>query len=140
MAYLDTSILGAYYCPEPLSAVVTAAMQALSQAVINPLVEVEFCSLLSLKVRRATLTPAAANVILAQFRDNLAQGLYQVVPLGPSELELAGNWLARFDTPLRTLDAVHLATALAHKQEMLTADMALARAARHIGVACRLLP
>jgi predicted nucleic acid-binding protein len=112
---------------------------AASDAVISPLVEVEFCSLLSLKVRTAALNRAAAIAVLAQFRIHVADGLYRFVDSGPAEFELARGWLSRFDTPLRTLDALHLAMAFAHRQELITTDKILGRAAKKIGVPCRLV-
>lgn len=139
MAYFDTSILGACYCPEPLSGAANAAMAAEPQIVISPLVEVEFCSVLSLKVRRGVMDRAEAGAALGRFQAHLAEGLYRVVETGPSAFELARNWLARCDTALRTLDALHLATAFIHGQELLTADKLLNQAAQQIGVKCRLL-
>jgi hypothetical protein len=112
---------------------------SISEAVISPLVEVEFCSLLSLKVRTATMNRSDASAVLAQFRVHIADGLYRLVEAGPREFELARGWLARFDTPLRTLDALHLAMAFAHRQEVITTDKMLGRAARQVGVKCRLV-
>lgn len=139
MAYLDTSILGAYYCPETLSAVANAAIATVTDAVISPLVEVEFCSVLSLKVRSAAMDRTDASTVLAQFRVHLGDGLYRLVETGPREFALARGWLERFDTPLRTLDALHLATAFAHHQEILTSDKLLHQAAQQVGVKCRLV-
>jgi len=139
MPYLDTSVLGSYYCPEALSSAVDATLKRITDAVISTLVEVEFCSLLSLKVRTAAMDRAGASAVLAQFRLHVADGMYRRVESGDREFELARGWLTRFDTPLRTLDALHLATAFAHHQEMITTDKLLARAARKLGVACRLV-
>ncbi|TLY64491.1 MAG: type II toxin-antitoxin system VapC family toxin [Gammaproteobacteria bacterium] len=50
-AYVDTSILGAYYCPEPLSAAAERALRQFKTPVISVLSEVEFCSLISKKHR-----------------------------------------------------------------------------------------
>jgi hypothetical protein len=137
--YLDTSILGSYYCPEPLSSVVAAVLKTVPDAVISPLIEVEFCSLLSLKVRTAALDRASANAVLSQFRVHMADGVYRLIESSEREYELARGWLSRFDTPLRTLDALHLATAFAHRQEVITTDKLLERAARKLGVTCRLV-
>ena len=45
-AYVDTSILAAYYCPEPLSAAAEDALRRIEAPAISVLTEVEFCSLL----------------------------------------------------------------------------------------------
>jgi uncharacterized protein len=139
LAYLDTSILGSYYCPESLSAAANSAVASVAEAFISPLVEVEFCSLLSLKVRTGAMDRADASAVLAQFRVHVADGLYMLAEQGPREFELARTWLARFDTPLRTLDALHLATAFANRQEMITTDKIMGRAARQVGVKCRIV-
>lgn len=48
-AYIDTSVLGAYYCPEPLSGAAEAALLELRDPCISPLTEVEFASLVARK-------------------------------------------------------------------------------------------
>src|SRR2546430_15364544 len=50
-AYVDTSILGAYYCPEPLSAAAEKALRQFKTPDISVLSEVEVCSLISKKYR-----------------------------------------------------------------------------------------
>jgi len=122
-----------------LSVAANAAVASVSRPVISPLVEAEFASLLSLKVRTAAMNRADASTVLAQFRLHVSNGLYHFVETGPTEFALARDWLARFTTPLRTLDSLHLATAFAHGEEMLTTDKLLARGARQVGVKCRLV-
>lgn len=139
MAYLDTSVLGSYYCPEPLSTEVNAALVRVRGPVISSLVEVEFSSLLSLKVRVGAMNRAAAFRVLPQFKVHVSDGLYAFVDVGEREYELARDWLGRFDTPLRTMDALHLAAAFAHQQELLTTDKALSKSAKQLGVKCRLI-
>ena len=82
---------------------------------------------------------ADANAVLSQFRVHLSDGLYQMVEMGLREFELARTWLATFNTPLRTLDSLHLATAFANRQEILTTDKIMSRAAKQVGVKCRLI-
>jgi predicted nucleic acid-binding protein len=50
MVYLDTSILVAYYYPEPISALVEKFVRALSRPRICMLTEVEFAFALAKKV------------------------------------------------------------------------------------------
>ena len=40
--YIDTSVLGAYYCPEPSSATAENALRQIAVPVISTLTEVEF--------------------------------------------------------------------------------------------------
>lgn len=139
MYYLDTSILGAYYCDEILSQVVTRFLSRLEKPLISTLVELEFYSLLSLKVRTGDLTRPQAQSMLARFRTHLASDLNRMVDIGPVEYAAARDWLGRFDSPLRSLDALHLAAASVNSHELLTTDKPFARAARHLGVPCQLL-
>jgi len=59
--YVDTSILGAYYCPEPLSAAAEDALRQFKTPVISVLSEVEFCSLISKKCRLKELKERQAK-------------------------------------------------------------------------------
>lgn len=139
MGYTDTSVLVAYYYPEPLSPKVNKALSGPAPLVISPLVEVEFHSAIARKVRLEELEPSDAAPLLSRFRAHLEGGYYRMVPIEAREYELARDWIAKLLTPLRTLDALHLATAFANDLEILTADKPLARAAKHFGVNCRLL-
>ena len=139
MAYLDTSILGSYYCPETLSEVVNRALTALDDARISVLVEVELCSLVALKVRTGEMARPTARKVLAQFREHLSGGYYEILDIGPREYDIALAWLSGFNTPLRTLDALHLACAFVHGQAIWTSDKLLAQAAGILGVDCKLI-
>src|SRR6202043_3502154 len=63
-AYIDTSVLGAYYCPELLSAAAEDALRRIEAPVISTLSEVEFCSLISKKRRLKEFNPRQAKEIL----------------------------------------------------------------------------
>jgi len=139
MGYLDTSALVAYYCPEALSAQVEAEMAREAELTISPLVDVELHSAVAQKVRTADLDISDAHRIVSRFRLHLSSGQYRVVPIGEREYELARDWLARFTTPLRALDALHLAATFANDLTVLTADQVLARCAKHFGVKCKLI-
>lgn len=139
MAYIDTSVLAAYYCPEPLSRTVQKTLAKLSELVISPLVEVELYSALAAKVRARELEAASAGRILDMFRRHLADGFYDVVPVAAAEYALARAWIGRFSSPLRAPDALHLAAAFDNGLTLLTADKDLARSADHFGVRCELV-
>ncbi len=136
MAYIDTSVLAAYYCPEALSRKVQARLAQLDEPVISPLVELELHSAVAQKVRAAEMSEADGRRILALFRVHLADGYYRIVPIESREYQLARDWIASFAAPLRTLDALHLAAAFANALPLLTADRSLARAAESLGLAC----
>jgi len=138
-AYIDTSVLVAYYCPEPLSARAEEVIHGGDAAAISPLTEVEFCSALAIKVRMRELDVEIAGRLLSRFQRHLEKGRYHVVPVGAREHTLACDWISRFVTPLRTVDALHLAVAFTNDLPLLTADKDLARSAEHFGVEHKLI-
>ena len=139
MPYLDTSVLGSYYCPEALSQSVNRVLASVADAVISPLVEVEFYSLLALKVRTREMTRAGAQAVVARFRAHRGDQLYRMVEIGAAEYGRASDWLGQFAIPLRALDALHLAAAIANGQTLITTDKALAAAAGQLRVSCQLI-
>lgn len=129
-AYIDTSVLGAYYCPESSSAAAEAALRQIKTPVISLLSEVEFCSLLSRKRRLKELTERQMSAVLDLFGTHVAEGFYRRVALTSEHFLTARTLVASAQTSLRTLDGLHLATALAENLPLVTADQDLAKAAR----------
>jgi len=128
--YVDTSILGAYYCPEPLSAAAEDALRQFKTPVISVLSEVEFCSLISKKCRLKELKERQAKEILDLFSNHVAEGFYRRVSLSTEHFLKARLFVASMDRALRTLDALHLAVALAEGLTLVTADREFARAGK----------
>lgn len=139
MSYIDTSVLVAYYCPEPISAKVEKVILRADPPTVSHLAEVEFVSAVARKVREKLLSREAANRILNEFQSHLNQLLFKRIPIEGDHFRLAFNWLALFEMPLSTLDALHLAAASANNMEMITADRQLSRAARKLGIQFRLI-
>ncbi|HBR50409.1 MAG TPA: VapC toxin family PIN domain ribonuclease [Nitrospira sp.] len=138
-AYVDTSILAAYYCPEPLSSAAEHALRNLSSPMISDLTLVEFASAISRKVREKTFSRESAVQLMTQFEPHLAEGYYKVLALKARDYHLAHSWLGQLTGTLRTLDALHLAVAQTAEISILTADRRLAAEARRLGVSVRLL-
>lgn len=139
MHYLDTSVLTAYYCPESRSAHVQQRLARLDGPTISPLVAVELCCTIARKVRAGHLDRRAAIRLFAEFESQLAEPRFQMVPIDAAEYDLARQWIVQLVSPLRVLDALHLAAAHAHDLVLLTADGQLAAAAKHFGVKHRLI-
>ena len=139
MAYIDTSLLAAFYCPEPLSQTAQKKLSKVARLVISPLVELELYSAVAAKVRAKEIAAASAGQVLDMFRKHLAEGCYDLVPIETAEYAMARDWIGRFSTPLRAPDAIHLAAAFDNDLTLLTADKALAGAAKHFGVHCELI-
>lgn len=139
MYYVDTSVLVPYYYPERLSPEVHNVLGNVKQPVISPLVELEFCSAISAKVRTKELEAAAAARILNLLRKHLTEGYYNIIPVDIDLYRQGIDWIGRLSSSLRTLDAIHLAAAFANDLTLLTADAALARSAEQFEVRCKLV-
>jgi hypothetical protein len=129
-AYVDTSILGAYYCPEPLSAAAEKALRQFKIPAISILSEVEFCSLISKKYRLGELRQRQAKEILDLFSSHVAEGFYRRISLNTEHFIKARLLVASINASLRTLDALHLAVALSEGLTLVTADREFARAGK----------
>lgn len=139
MALIDTSVLVAYFCPEPLSERASRELDKATERIITPLIAVELASALAIKTRTGQADPGSGRTVIRQFRKHVDAGLFVLRQVTVADYWRAFDWLAAFDTPLRTADAVHLACAANQKQRLLTADQELAHTARKLGIACTLL-
>ena len=139
MTYLDASVLAAYYCPEALSDQAESAILKAKEPLLSQLVDVELQSAVARKIREKSLHKADGIEILTRFRLHLDSNCYRRFPLESKHYDIAGTWISRFDVPLRTLDALHLAICFDANATLLTADAGLARAARHFRVNVQLI-
>jgi predicted nucleic acid-binding protein len=138
-AYVDTSVLGAYYCPEPLSSAAESALLGLRDPCISSLTEVEFTSLIARKRRLKELGGRQANQVLQLFGQHVAEGHYRRLPLGTEHFVRARELIASLTSALSTLDALHLSVALSAGIPLITADRDFVRAARRHEVAATLI-
>ena len=129
-ADIDTSVLGTYYCREPLSSAAEAALVRLHEPCISPLTEVEFASLIARKRRLGELGEREAGEVLRLFGQHVADGHYRRLSLGAEHFFRARDLIASMASALSTLDALHLTVALSAGVPLLTADKDFARAAR----------
>ena len=139
MPYIDTSVLAAYYCPEPLSDKAEKVLRAGPDIFISDLTEVELASAVSRKVREKEIGASDANKIFNQFQYHVAQQLYHYLPIDSSHFQMAREWISGFTTPLRTLDGLHLALAASNNTALITADQQLAQSAEYFGINVQLL-
>ena len=139
MYYLDTSVLTGYYCAEERSQRVARVLSAMKGPSISPLVEVEFYCTVARKVRAGTMERSDAEMVFSRFQLHLAEPRFRILQIDSSEYALARNWIARLMTPVRALDAIHLAIASFNNLTLVTADKDLARSARHFGVKQKLI-
>jgi len=109
------------------------------QPAVSALTEVELVSAMARKVREKTLLKENANRVLREFQSHLKDMLFRRLPLERQHYDIAFTWLAQFSTPLRTLDALHLAVAAGNDLKMITADKQLSISGRKLGVPTVLL-
>ena len=129
-AYIDTRILGAYYCPEPGSQAAETAVRRFNSPVISALSEVEFHSLVAKKVRMKELDAAHAKAVLDLFANHIAEGFYRRLVLTPEHYMKARTLIDLFRITLLTLDALHLAVSIIEQLPLITSDQILAEAAK----------
>ncbi|MBN2450464.1 MAG: type II toxin-antitoxin system VapC family toxin, partial [Lentisphaeria bacterium] len=91
------------------------------------------------QVRAGACSRAAAESIFRLFRSHLGVPRYRVVPVEGTDYVRARDWIARMGTPLRVLDALHLAVSRAHGLTVVTADRGMAAAAAALGIPYELL-
>lgn len=134
MYYIDTSVLVAYYCPEPFSEKAESFLTAHPQLAISYLTELELFSAVSRKIREGGMTPEDGNRVTAKFLSHLDNYFYTILPVESHHYKLARDWIGHFSTPLRSLDSIHLAIASQETATIVTADKGLAKSAELLAV------
>ena len=134
MAYIDTSALVAYYCPELMSEAIERRLLSITRPSISYLTDVEIASAISRKIHDEELTPSDGNRILNLYQSHINQHLFSWLPLDLSHFQMAKSWIAQFSTALRTLDALHLAVAQTNALPVLSLDRQLLEAAEYFGI------
>lgn len=120
--------------PEPLSEKVQELYGAPDRISISDLVEIELFAALSLRIRTGSLEMDAARRIAELFASHLEDGLYTKLHLSAGRYRTARNYIARFDLPLKSPDALHLAVCNTQDLTLLTANRQLARNADALDV------
>jgi uncharacterized protein len=100
---------------------------------------VELFSAVARKLRMREISPEEARQIALNFQTDLDENFYSRIPLEAIHYNLARDWISRFEVPLRTLDALHLAVASSNHLLLVTGDEALARSAGTLGIEVQLL-
>mgnify|MGYP000161343929 CR=1 FL=1 len=134
-AYLDTSALAKWYLNESDSEAFVSYLEILDAAVITSLTVTEMRSLLSRRRRMNELTVELESVLFSAFLEDIDRGWLQCYPIDDARFEEASRLITRYpEHPLRTLDALHLNSALHFGvNELATADRTMANAAAQMG-------
>jgi predicted nucleic acid-binding protein len=139
LIYLDTSVIAPFYWSEALSDTVEELLRTETKPGLSQLVEVELFSALSRRVRMREISQEEARAIANRFQTHLDNDFYLRIPIEPINYQLARGWIGRFNTSLRTLDAIHLACASSNNLRLVTADEALAASAESLKIEVQLL-
>lgn len=135
LIYVDTSVLAKRYLVSPQSDAVEAMLEeSANRFVVSSLCALELESMVARRSREASGKGRDRHRARLRIDDDLRSGFFDIVPLDTSVLIAARLCIAE-GVPLATLDALHLATALAAGAQVLaTDDKQLARAARAAGL------
>ncbi len=117
-AYPDTSFLVSVYVPDAHSSEADKVMAKFSSSLIlTPLHELEFCNAVELAVFRRAITPAQAVAARRDFEQDVAHWTLNPLPIDIFARAVASSrrHTARHGT--RSLDILHVATALAFGAE-----------------------
>lgn len=129
--YIDTSALAKRYLRETGSDKFDRFLGRLTSVSISRLTMVELRCLLGRRHRNRDLDAAAERRVAAAFDSDIARGFLEVHPLEDRHAIGASDLMIRLASlPLRTLDALHLAIAIAISADTVaTADDTFAKAA-----------
>ena len=132
--YLDTSALVKRYLPERNSEAFDAYFSELGPVHISRLTMVELRSTFARKRRQARLNPQQEMAAMHEVRTDIQNGLLSVAPSTDADFIEAFRLMDELTAlPLRTLDALHLATASVLGSSVIaTADDVMRRAAQHL--------
>lgn len=139
MIYLDTSVVVPLYWSEALSDTVEELLVNEPELGLSDLTRVEFGSAIARRVRMGEISRESAGEIIEQFQAHTDAELYTLIEVEPIHYRIAREWIGGLETPLRTLDALHLAIAYSRGIPLVTADAGLANSAGVLGVAVQLL-
>lgn len=136
-AYIDTSVLVKRYVCEPGSdALDSFLVTAQPELIASEMVRLELVSAFGRKCREGRFPRSDFDKLQIQVDADLLSGRIELVTLHREVLQQALKLMRGLAQPVATLDAIHLASAMAqHVDVFMTADQQLGRAATEAGLA-----
>ena len=136
---LDSSFLFSLYVLDVNSAAASAKMRrAVLPLLLTDVGKIEILNAVGLRLFRKELRPSEAKKVYGLFREDIQQGVVQIVPL-PAAAYQQAEQIARTHTPLlgtRALDVLHVAGAIVLKADAFyTFDRKQASLAVAVGLA-----
>lgn len=134
--YLDTSALVKRYVNEPGSEDFDRFLQGCDEPLVSTLVVTELQSVLERHRREAKIEASYAGTARELLREELESRRLRRLRVLDEHVVAAGTLMLRLETPLRTLDALHLAICEAYDVTSLaTADGRMIDAATELELA-----
>lgn len=136
MHYFDTSFLVPFFVDEPTSSRVEDFLkrQPTGEATISQWTRIEFASAVARQIRIGAMNPEAAREVETAFDSLIAESFVTILPT-PTDFDLAKQFLRRYETGLRSGDALHLAIASNHgAQAIYSLDKRMLTAGRRLGL------
>ena len=136
-AYIDTGVLVKRYVSEPGSDVLDRFLVTTQpDLVASELARLELVSAFGRKCRDGRFPSTDLDKLQIQVDADLLSGAIEMVTLHRDVLQRALGLMRGLTQPVATLDAIHLASALAQRVELfMTNDQQLGRAAAEVGLA-----
>jgi predicted nucleic acid-binding protein len=135
--YCDSAYVTKYYVHETDSPAVRHVMEEASYVCSSAWAMVEVTSALHRHAREMTMTPDQCLELIDRFRTDVSAGFWNLMPVTETLLRKTANLYRSLpaNVPLRSGDALHIATALdAGEPELWTNDRHLLAAANHFGL------
>jgi len=136
VAYVDTSAFIKRFVPENHStAMDDFASNGESRMAISSLTVTEFRSVMKRRLRLGTLSSQFVSRATEQLLKEISAGALRFQAIDASIFNLAGELIERLESPLGTLDSLHLACAKTSGATMMvSADRQLLRASTEAGL------
>ena len=136
MVYFDTSFIAPLLRFESTSNAVRQFIAGLpsGESAISRWTQLEVSSLLARDVRMGSLSTDHARRIQLEFDQNIAESFLMLTP-SRADFDLARHYLQRYESGLRSGDALHLAIGANNGAEIFySLDRGLLRAAEYLGL------
>jgi uncharacterized protein len=133
--YCDTSTLVAAFAREANDTAVRATFtrNGVDRPVVSDWNLTEFSAAISFKLNLGAITASDVSVIFQLFI-RARETLFQLVPVSSADFRLAASYADRFETRLRSGDALHLAIATNNRQPIFTLDKRMISAAKFLNI------
>jgi uncharacterized protein len=133
--YLDANLLVVLVTPEAFSERAQSFVeQHPNSLIVSDFGAAEFSSVTARRVRTRHFSPAEGTLALSIFDDWIARSAVRV-EMNAQDVAYATACMRRFDLPLRTPDAIHLAIARRLGATLVTFDGQMAASAEALGIA-----